>query len=81
MLGPGRADRQSRHRGNVEAAANNLLELGETAALAQCLATPHCAEQRVIEALHGIAAAGRRGMERTRIKTENEPTRKSDGFP
>src|SRR5437867_6092876 len=42
------------------------IDVRETAALAQCLATLHCAEQRVIEALHGIAA-GRRGMERTEI--------------
>jgi len=69
------------HRGNVDAAANNRLELRETAALAQCLSTLHCAEQRVIEALHSIAAARWRGMERTGAKTENDPTGKSDGFP
>src|SRR5207249_5149655 len=64
QTGPGRADRQPRHRGDVEAAANDRCQLRETAALPQRPAVLHRVEQRVVEALHGLAAARRCGMDR-----------------
>src|SRR5207244_2497179 len=79
--GPGRADRKSRHRSDVETAANNRLKLRETAALAQCPAILHRAEQRVVEALHSIAAARRRGMARIGKDAEADPSGKRYSFP
>jgi len=63
---PGRADRQPRHRGDVEAAANDRLQLREAPALAERPAILHRAEQRIVKALDGIAAARRCGMHRVR---------------
>src|SRR5882672_4425257 len=62
--GPGRTDRQPRHRGDVKGPANDRLQLRKAPALPERPAVLHRAEECVVEALHGIAAVHRRGMER-----------------
>jgi len=79
--GPGRADRQPRHRGNIEGLANDRLQLRKTPALPEDPAVLHRAEQRVVEPLHGIAAARRRRMDRIGKHAEAEPSGKSRSFP
>jgi hypothetical protein len=54
--------------------------LRETTALTQCPAVLHRAGERVIEPLHGIAAARRRGMDRIGKHAEAEASGKSHGF-
>src|SRR5262249_61726348 len=81
QTGPGRADRQPRHRSHVEAAANDWFQLRETTALAQYPGVFHRAEQRVVETLHRIAAARGRGMKRIGKHPEPPPAGKRHGFP
>src|SRR5215469_14325442 len=79
QTGPRGADRQPGHRSDVEAAANDWFQLREATALAQYPSVFHCGEQRVIEALHRIAAACRGGMKRVGKHTKPEANGKSDG--
>src|SRR5262249_30755294 len=58
----GGTDRQPGHRRDVKGPADHRLELREPTALPEDAAVLHRAEQRVIETLHGIAAARRRRM-------------------
>jgi len=67
---PRRADRQSGHRANVEGPANDRLQLRKTPALPERPAILHRAEQRIVEALHCVSAAPRRGMNRMRKHRE-----------
>jgi hypothetical protein len=80
QTGPGRADRQPRHRSDVEAAANDWFQLRETTALTQYSAVFHRAEQRVIQTLYRIAAARGRGMKRAGKHAEAEPSGKGHGL-
>src|SRR5262249_45925140 len=73
---PGGTDRQPRHRSDVEAAANDRLQLRETTAMTQYPAVFHRTEQRVIKTLHCIAAARGRGMKRIPTHTEAEASGK-----
>src|SRR5258706_12100814 len=76
-----RADRQASHRRNVESPANDRLQLLETPALPECAAVLHRAEERIVEALHGVAAARRRGVCRIGNHSKPEHRGKSRGFP
>jgi len=51
--------RQPGHRRSVECPANDRLQLRKTPALPERPAILHRAEQRIVEALHGVAAAPR----------------------
>ena len=53
----------------------------EAPALTQCPAVFHCVEQSVVETLHGVAAARRRGMDRIGKGADGEPGGKSHRFP
>jgi hypothetical protein len=54
-------------------AANNRLQLRKAPALPQGPAILHRGEQRIVEALHGTAAAGRRGMHSSRKAWRGQP--------
>ena len=69
------------HRRNVESPANDRLQLLETPALPECAAVLHRAEERIVEALHGVAAARRRGVCRIGNHSKAEHRGKSRGFP
>src|SRR5215831_19727887 len=77
---PGGPNRESCHRGNIEATTDDRIDLLEPPALTQHPSVLHRAEQRVVEAFNGIAAARRRGMHGVGEYAEAEPRGESCGF-
>ena len=70
--GPRRADREPGHRWDIEGPENDRLKLCKTPALPECAAVLHRAEQRIVEPLHGVTPARRRGLGRVRNQAETK---------